>query len=221
MINTPKRGKTGGSARGRTSAGNTGRGLAEISDRKHLTSREVERLIEATKGRRNEIRDRCLLLLMFRHGLRVSEACGMKLDQVDTKSRVLHVARLKGGLATTQPLRSDELRAISAWLKERARMKPIGKAFLSVSSTSSCTDLPSTCSCKRTAKPLPYPCSLIPTCCATLAASPWPTKVQTRGSFRIISDTGIFSTPSSTRPPTRYGSRSCGDESEISGSVSV
>src|SRR5208283_2262386 len=129
MINTPKRGKTGGSARGRTSAGNTGRGLAEISDRKHLTSREVERLIEETKGRRNEIRDRCLLLLMFRHGLRVSEACRMKLDQVDTESRVLHVARLKGGLSTTQPLRRDELRAISAWLKERARMKPTGKAF--------------------------------------------------------------------------------------------
>ena len=100
--------------------------LAEVSERKHLTSREVERLIESTKGRRNEVRD---LLLMFRHGLRVSEACGIKLDQVDIESRVLHVARLKGGLSTTQPLRSDELRAISAWLKERARMKPIGKAF--------------------------------------------------------------------------------------------
>ena len=123
-----KNGKNGGFGTG-TSAGNTGRGVAEISDRKHLTSREVERLIEATKGRRNEIRDRCLLLLMFRHGLRVSEACGMKLDQVDTESRVLHVARLKGGLSTTHPLRGDELRAISAWLKERARMKPAGKAF--------------------------------------------------------------------------------------------
>jgi len=65
--------------------------LAEVSERKHLTSREVERLIEAMKGRRNEVRDRCLLLLMFRHGLRVSEACGIKLDQVDTESRVLHV----------------------------------------------------------------------------------------------------------------------------------
>jgi type 1 fimbriae regulatory protein FimB len=86
-------------------------------------------LIEATKGSRNEIRDRCLLLLMFRHGLRVSEACGMKLDQVDMESRVLQVAHLKGGLSTTQPLRGDELRAISVWLKERARMKPTGKAF--------------------------------------------------------------------------------------------
>jgi type 1 fimbriae regulatory protein FimB len=79
--------------------------------------------------RRNEGRDRCLLLLMFRHGLRVSEACRLKLDQVDTESRVLHVARLKGGLSTTHPLRSDELRAIAGWLKERARMKPAGKTF--------------------------------------------------------------------------------------------
>ncbi len=114
---------------GSRKSGNTGGGVSKISDRQHLTSREVERLIEATKGRRNEVRDRCLLLLMFRHGLRVSEACGIKLDQVDTESRVLHVARLKGGLSTTQPLRGDELRAISAWLKERARMKPAGKAF--------------------------------------------------------------------------------------------
>ena len=99
------------------------------SDRKHLTTREVERLIEAARGSRNEARDRCLLLLMFRHGLRVSEACGLKLDQVDSESRVLHVARLKRGLSTTQPLRADEIRAISAWLKERARMKLPGKSF--------------------------------------------------------------------------------------------
>jgi type 1 fimbriae regulatory protein FimB len=99
------------------------------SGRNHLTGREVERLIEAMKGGRNEARDRCLVLLMFRHGLRVSEACRLKLDQVDTESRVLHVARLKGGLSTTHPLRGDELRTISAWLKERARMKPVGKTF--------------------------------------------------------------------------------------------
>jgi len=98
------------------------------NDRKHLTAREVERLIEATKGSRFEVRDRCLLLLMFRHGLRVSEACALQLDQVDTESRVLHVARLKKGLSTTHPLRSDELRVIKAWLAERAKMKPTSKA---------------------------------------------------------------------------------------------
>ena len=95
-----------------------------MKERKHLVSAEIDRLITATKGSRNEARDRCLLLLMFRHGLRVSEACGLKMSQVDIESRVLHVARLKRGLATTHPLRMDELRAIKAWLAERGRMKP-------------------------------------------------------------------------------------------------
>jgi type 1 fimbriae regulatory protein FimB len=98
-------------------------------DRKHLTAAEVDKLLAATKGSRNEARDRCLLLLMFRHGLRVSEACGLKLSQVDAESRVLHVARLKRGLSTTQPLRPDELRVIKAWLTERARMQPETDAF--------------------------------------------------------------------------------------------
>jgi type 1 fimbriae regulatory protein FimB len=65
-----------------------------------------------------------VLFLMFRYGLRVSEACRLRLSQVDTDSRVLHVARLKKGLSTTHPLHGDDLRAIKAWLAERAKMKP-------------------------------------------------------------------------------------------------
>ena len=100
-----------------------------MSDRKHLVSTEVDKLLAATKGSHNEARDRCRLLLMFRHGLRVSEACGLRLSQVNTESRVLHVARLKHGLSTTHPLRGDELRAIKAWLADRAKMKPDTDAF--------------------------------------------------------------------------------------------
>jgi len=100
-----------------------------MSERKHLVFTEVEKLMEAAKGSRNAARDRCLLLLTFRHGLRVSEACGLKLSQVDTESRVLHVARLKAGLSTTHPLRSDELRMIKIWLVEHAKMKPETDAF--------------------------------------------------------------------------------------------
>jgi site-specific recombinase XerD len=43
--------------------------------RKHLTGIEVERPIE---GSRSEKRDRCLVLLMYRHGLRVSEAIALR-----------------------------------------------------------------------------------------------------------------------------------------------
>ena len=100
-----------------------------MKSRKHLTFAEVNRLIAATKGSRNEARDRCLLLLMFRHGLRVSEATGLILSQVDLESRVLHVQRLKKGLSTTHPLRNDEIKIIKTWLKERAKMELATNAF--------------------------------------------------------------------------------------------
>jgi len=100
-----------------------------MDDRKHLTALEVQKLIDATRGRRHEARDKCLLLVMFRHGLRVSEACGLRLSQVDVESRQLHVQRLKRGLSTHHPLRGDEVRVIKAWLTDRARMEPETEHF--------------------------------------------------------------------------------------------
>ncbi|WP_130472534.1 tyrosine-type recombinase/integrase [Candidatus Magnetaquicoccus inordinatus] len=61
---------------------------------------------------------------MFHHGLRVSEACGLTLAQVDMESRVQHVTCLKQGLSTTHLLRIEEVRAVKAWLVERCKMKP-------------------------------------------------------------------------------------------------
>lgn len=92
-----------------------------MKDRKHLTQAEVDRLLGATRGQRHEARDRCLILLTFRHGLRVSEACRLRLAQVDVDARVIHVRRLKRGLSTSHPLRTDELRALKAWLKAREK----------------------------------------------------------------------------------------------------
>ncbi len=94
-----------------------------MNERKHLTVAEIDKLISAAKGSRNGVRDQCLLLLMFRHGLRVSEACALTLAQVDIESKVLHVARLKKGLSTTHPLRADEIKVIKTWLAKRAKMK--------------------------------------------------------------------------------------------------
>jgi type 1 fimbriae regulatory protein FimB len=100
-----------------------------MHERNYLVTAEVERLLAAAKGSRNAACDRCLLLLMFRHGLRVSEACGLKLSQVDVDNRVVHVQRLKQGLSTTQPLRPEEIRAIKAWLKAWTAMRPATAAF--------------------------------------------------------------------------------------------
>ena len=98
------------------------RRAASEGERKHLTLLEVDRLLAATKDNpRTGLRDRCLILLMFRHGLRVTEACAMRLDQVDLESKILQVQRLKGGLSTTQPLRTEEIRLLKGWMAERER----------------------------------------------------------------------------------------------------
>jgi integrase len=58
--------------------------------REYLTQDEVSRLLAASRDTtlsRNPERDYCLLFLIWRHGLRVSEACKLKLSDVDLKER--------------------------------------------------------------------------------------------------------------------------------------
>ena len=66
----------------------------------------------AGKFGRHGARDRALVLLAYRHGLRVSELESLRWDQVDLKAGLLHVARLKNGMASTHPIRGPELRAL-------------------------------------------------------------------------------------------------------------
>lgn len=101
-----------------------------MEQRKHLNHSEVEKFLAATKHGRHAERDKCLFLLMYRHGLRVSEACKMELSQVDLDGSVLYVSRLKRGLSTTHPLRPDELKVIKAWLRVRPK-SPCPALFLS------------------------------------------------------------------------------------------
>src|SRR3989442_10622330 len=85
----------------------------ERRSREHLTSSEVDKLIAAA-GRlgRHSHRDATLILLAYRHGLRVSELVALRWDQLDLKAGLLHVSRLKNGVPSTHPLRGPELRAL-------------------------------------------------------------------------------------------------------------
>jgi len=59
---------------------------------------------------------------MVRHGLRVSEACKLKLSDVNLREKMLHVKRLKSGVSTTHPLYNGEVKAIKDWLAVRQVM---------------------------------------------------------------------------------------------------
>jgi integrase len=58
------------------------------------------------------------MLLAYRHGLRVSELVALRWDQVDFKAGLLHVNRAKNGIASVQPLRGLELRALRRLRRE-------------------------------------------------------------------------------------------------------
>jgi hypothetical protein len=53
-----------------------------------------------------------MILLAFRHGLRVSELIALRWDMVDLDAGLLHVARLKHGMASSHPLRGPEVRGL-------------------------------------------------------------------------------------------------------------
>lgn len=92
----------------------------ELRAREHLTPPEVEALITAagTRGRYGH-RDATLLMLAYRHALRVGELVALRWEQVDLEAGLLHVRRLKRGLPSTHPLCGPELRALRRLRREQ------------------------------------------------------------------------------------------------------
>jgi integrase len=103
---------------------------ADVRSREYLTPTEVEKLLRAA-GRRGRYgqRDAAIILIGYRHGLRVSELVRLKWDQIDLRAGHLAVHRVKNGVASTQPVQGDELRA----LRQLARDWPDHGGFVFVS----------------------------------------------------------------------------------------
>lgn len=91
---------------------------SEYRTREYLTEREVAKLIEAAKGNRWGQRDATMILLAFRHGLRVSELVDLRWEQIDLANATLHVRKVKAGTPATHPLTGVELRALRKLQRE-------------------------------------------------------------------------------------------------------
>jgi type 1 fimbriae regulatory protein FimB len=92
--------------------------------RDFLGEAEVTALLDGAKAGRHGARDHLILLTMYRHGLRVSEAVGLRRDEVDLDRARLWVRRLKNGLSVEQPIAGDELRALRRYLATRKDTLP-------------------------------------------------------------------------------------------------
>lgn len=85
----------------------------QLRDREHLSPQEVEKLITAAKNiGRHRLRDSTMILLSYRHGLRISELITLKWSQIDLEQGYVHVLRRKNGIDATHPLFGPELRAL-------------------------------------------------------------------------------------------------------------
>lgn len=85
----------------------------DVREREYLTSSEIERISKAAKSvSRHGHRDSTIIMTAYHHALRVSELVSLKWSQVDLTKGLIHVNRLKNGVASVHPLSGQNIRAL-------------------------------------------------------------------------------------------------------------
>ena len=90
----------------------------------HLEPVEVLSVLRAARSKGS--REWAMVLVAYKHGMRASEVCNLRLDDLDLKNGSIVVERLKGSLRTTQAVTEhrgepllNELKALREWLRQR------------------------------------------------------------------------------------------------------
>ena len=90
----------------------------------HLEPAEVLSVLRAAKAK--GAREFAMILTAYKHGMRASEICNLRVTDVDLRNGSIVVDRLKGSLLTVQAVTEhrgepllNELRAIRDWLRQR------------------------------------------------------------------------------------------------------
>jgi len=105
---------------------------SEYRPREHLAEHEVKALIASAKKNRWGHRDATMILVMWRHGQRVSEVCDLEWAEVDFKDGTLNLRRAKGGDPGTHYLQGDEMRALRT-LKRDQEERQIKSRYVFIS----------------------------------------------------------------------------------------
>lgn len=84
-----------------------------------VTESEHKRLLQGAGKLRNAERNQLLVMMLYRHGLRETEAVNLRLQDLQLESARIWVRRVKGGLSTEHPIEGDELRLLRRYLRTR------------------------------------------------------------------------------------------------------
>jgi integrase len=109
------------SSRNATSSAKGRRANGAYRVREHLTEAEMAKLLTALRCNRHGHRDWLIGLLIYRHGLRVSEACDLRWDDIDLTKRTIIVRRLKGSTDSSHYLERDEHKALGELWRTTAK----------------------------------------------------------------------------------------------------
>jgi type 1 fimbriae regulatory protein FimB len=90
----------------------------------HLEPAEVLSVLRAAKAKGS--REWAMIVLAYKHGMRASEVCNLRLNDVDMKNGSIVIERLKGSIRTTQIVSEhrgepllNEGKALREWLRQR------------------------------------------------------------------------------------------------------
>ena len=183
-------------------------------DREHLTELEVQRLIKAARGNRHGHRDATMILIGFRHGLRVSELCGLQWASIEFETGTIHVRRAKGG--GRRRIRSSAMNCGRSGSSSASHPRP-SSSPRSGAAHSLLRALPS-CSAVRATKPRLASRS-IRTCSRMPAATRWPIKASIPEPCRAISAIAPSIRPHAMRRWPRVGSKTSGGGRRAAGAT--
>ena len=90
----------------------------------HLDPAEVLSVLRAARAK--GAREWAMIVVAYKHGMRASEVCNLRLDDIDMKNSSIVIERLKGSLRTTQAVTEhrgepllNEIKALREWLRQR------------------------------------------------------------------------------------------------------
>jgi site-specific recombinase XerD len=100
---------------------------ASLRDREYLLESEITRLLTAAKANKDiflATRNHLIILLSYRHGLRISEMIGLKWEQIELEEARIHIKRLKGSNSGVHPMAADECRLVAKLRKNQPAKSP-------------------------------------------------------------------------------------------------
>jgi len=80
--------------------------------RTYLTHNEVALLLRSAQKSRHGARNRAMILIAYRHGLRATELVNLRWSDVDLERGTIYCRRAKGSHSTVHPMKRDELTAV-------------------------------------------------------------------------------------------------------------